>query len=181
VPPALHGIPELKEALRQLRINPDLMFRQAIPRPKFFFDYVKAYLTELVFAQLVVMDTRIRILDVASHPQAADLFERFDHYLLRGDKVVAVDNKSWGRISDRKLSKELQKKLLRKISLIEPHVGEVEPVYVNLYGEKSYGIEFFGGRLVRFYNMFVQLADSDGVSRMVVNSDLFSYLRGDEH
>lgn len=181
VPPALQGIPEFKEALRQLSINPDLVFRQAIPRPKFFFDYVKGYLTELVFAQMVATDKRIKILDIASHPYAADLFERFDHYLLRGDKIIAIDNKSWGRVSDRKLSKELQNKLLRKISLIEPHVGEVEPVYVNLYGEKTYGIEFYGGRLVRFYNMFVQFLDSEGVTRMAVNYDLFDYLRGDGH
>lgn len=181
VPPALLAVPEFKEALRQLSIDPDMMFRKVIPRPKFFFDYVKGYFTELVFAQMVAMDKRIRTLDVASHPRAADLFEKFDHYLVRGDKVIAIDNKSWGRVSDRKLSKELQNKLLRKMSSIEPHVGEVEPVYVNLYGEKTYGTEFYGGRLVRFYNMFVQFLDSEGVTRIAVNYDLFNYLRGDGH
>lgn len=176
-PLALRNNAEFATACRNAGVNLDALFKTHLPRPRFFFDYIKGYFAELIFAQLLKLRKAVLLLNAASHPQANDIFERFDFYVDRHDKVLALDVKSWGRNAERLLSKKLQENALRKTHIVAKALEKkVEPCYINLYGEKPMMSEIIDGQVVRFFNIFVMTRDDQGYPAMELNRRLFAYM-----
>jgi hypothetical protein len=176
-PNALRSNRDFSSACARSGINLDTIFMTHIPRPRFFFDYIKGYFAELIFEKLLSNRNAISLLDSASHPRANEIFERFDFFIDRPDKILALDVKSWGRNAERLLSKKLQENAVKKTKIVEKALDKkVEPCYINLYGEKPMMSEVINGKIVRFFNIFVISHTDDGYPSMELNRQLFAYL-----
>lgn len=199
VPAGLRSTPEFVAAIKKAAINMDSLFGEWLPRPQFFMDYAKGYFAELVFANLISERPRVKTIDAASHPKAAEIFERFDVFIEGHSHILAIDMKNWGRRADRMIGRRLrevapsktqiveaalqvtiaaQRKAITRAKFVERSLGSktVLPIYLNLCGHRSGGQETLDGRVVRFFNLFVAEDDGEGWTRYALNSDFMALI-----
>jgi len=199
VPAGLRGTPEFVAAIKKVAINMDSLFGEWLPRPQFFMDYAKGYFAELIFANLISERHWVKTIDAASHPKAAEIFERFDVFIEGQSHILAIDMKNWGRRADRLIGRRLrevapskaqiveealqitlaaQRKAITKAKFVETSLGSktVLPIYLNLCGHRSGGQETLDGRLVRFFNLFVAEEDGEGFTRYALNNDFMALI-----
>lgn len=199
VPAGLRSAPEFVAAIKKAAINMDSLFAEWLPRPQFFMDYAKGYFAELVFANLIGERPRVKTIDAASHPKAAEIFERFDVFIEGPSHILAIDMKNWGRRADRLIGRRLreaapsktklveaalqvtiaaQRKAITRAQFVERSLGNktVLPIYLNLCGHRSGGQETLDGRVVRFFNLFVAEDDGEGWTRYILNRDFMDLI-----
>lgn len=197
IPPGLRRSREFMTAVRKAAINLDSLFVNWVPRPLFFMDYVKGYFAELIFSNLISSLPWVQPIDAAKHPNAGDIFERFDVFIEGTSQILAIDLKNWGRRTDRLVGRRLrddapvktriveaslqipmkaQRDAIRRAKIVERKLGpkQVLPIYLNLCGPRSSGQETLDGRVVRFFNLFVAENDGDGWGRYVLNQNFMT-------
>lgn len=197
IPPGLRSAPEFMDAVQKAKINLDALFIDWVPRPQFFMDYVKGYFAELIFINLISSRPGIKTIDAANHPNAGDIFERFDLFIEGSSQILAIDLKNWGRRTDRLVGRRLreaapvktriveeslqipmkaQRIAVRRAKIVERKLGPktVLPIYLNLCGPRSSGQETLDGKVVRFFNLFVAERDGDGWIRYVLNQNFMT-------
>lgn len=199
VPAELRSTPEFVAAIKKAAINMDALFTEWVPRPQFFMDYAKGYFAELIFTNLIAEHPTVQTIDAASHPKAAEIFERFDSFIEGPNRILAIDLKNWGRRADRLIGRRLreaapgktriveaalqvpivaQRKAIVGARIVERALGDkpVLPIYLNLCGPRSGGQETLDGRVVRFFNLFIAEDDGEGWTRYVLNSDFMALI-----
>lgn len=200
VPLGLHDNPVFVATCKHLGIVPAQLFENWLPRHRFFNDYIKGYFAELIAESVLRSKRGMRLIDPASHPRAAEIFERFDIFVETEHKVFALDLKNWGRRTDLKAGRALREAVLRKTRTVESALQipkamqrmtvrdaravaallgtkPVVPIYLNLAGDRSYYTEVFDGMRVHFYNLFVAHSDEQNWQRYELNQALMGMLK----
>jgi hypothetical protein len=119
-----------------------------VPQPWFVTDIMKGYLAEREFIHFVrrefgfdlqsgAASGPFAMLDALHHPQAADIYQKFDFYLVvEGKVLLAIDIKNWTRLTDKLKKIELEREAKvkqRELARLFPQY-EVHAMYVNLHG-----------------------------------------------
>jgi hypothetical protein len=158
--------------------------KRIIPQPWFVTEVMKGYLTELEFEQYIGREFNVwarklplekgavEYLDLPSHPQYAELYQRFDYYITpRPDVVVAIDLKNWTRVTD-SLKKEAQMETAEekhaKLRELLPDTT-VHALYVNLVGAQKLTMTTPPSGSIRFMSMFVP---NTSTGNFMLNSNL---------
>ncbi|MCZ4335436.1 hypothetical protein O4H51_21545 [Aeromonas hydrophila] len=197
IPPGLRSCQVFMAAIRKADINLDMLFVDWIPRPQFFMDYVKGYFAEMIFTHLISSYPWVKTINVADHPNAKEIYERFDVFIGGSTHILAIDLKNWGRRTDRLIGRRLreaapiksriveeflqipmnvQRTAIRRAKFVEKKLGPkaVIPVYLNLCGTRCSGQETLDGKVIRFFNLFVAERDDDGWTKYSLNQNFMA-------
>lgn len=166
-----HLSPQTQGLLKEWRgfQHPDTR-KKLLPQPWFITEIMKGYIAELEFEQymgaqfnvwphkLPLGGGAIEYLQVAEHPLYAELYQRFDYYLVPEPGVlVAVDMKNWARSTDRYHHDQLQTKAESKHAELRnllPHLT-IHALYINLTGAYKFKPTRLANGSISFMSLFV--------------------------
>jgi len=152
--------------LYQALIPQPEIFKKYIPRPRFFYDilypslaehFVERWIKNVIFSgkdwKVIKSDYGFeQLLDFKKYNK---LYEKFDLYYLKEDKLFCIDVKAWSQLSGNRLSKETVTKTQNKLKAITSDYSEfsqVKGLLLNLHAteEKNdkHSKNLFSGNLI---------------------------------
>lgn len=159
------------------------------PQPWFVNEIMKGYVAEIEFPEFVKVAHGLSIDELLPQsdlkylrPEDSDernrLYQLFDFYLTVEDKLIAVDMKNWGRLTDRlqriDLEEAAEKKHERLCELMPDRT--VHSLYVNLYGAHKHTVKTPAKGTIEFLSLFVQ--NTEGLKTWMPNQNLATALLG---
>ena len=137
------------------------IFKKHIPRVHFFYDilypsltehFVERWITDIIFSESGYGFKRL-----TNFKKYNKLYEKFDLYYIRGNKLFCIDVKAWSKISGNRLSKEAVKKTQEKLDAIAseyPEFVKVKGLLLNLHSAREknnkHSPVLFSGNLIFF-------------------------------
>lgn len=142
------------------------LFNTYIPRPRFFYDmlypslaenFVERWIQDIIFQGKKWKDIKTiygfdPLLDFQKY---CKLYERFDLYYIKDNRLFCIDVKAWSRASGNRLSKETVEKTQSKLHEIcsdYPEFQDVKGLLLNLHSNQEknhqYSPTLFSGNLI---------------------------------
>jgi hypothetical protein len=144
------------------------IFNTYIPRPSFFYDVLYPSLTE-AFVERWIKDVIFKGKDwkaikamyrfepLIDFKKYSKLYERFDLYYIKDNRLFCIDVKTWSRSSGNRLSNQTLDKTKNKLNTIAsnyPEFHTVKGLVLNLHANQEktqqYSPTLFSGNLIYF-------------------------------